>query len=241
MEKRLEKLPRTEQPMTEPRRMGLELTAERGSKRVLELVDVHRTFGDREVLAGVDLLLLAGQRVGLVGPNGAGKSVLFRIALGEDAPDAGAVKTGPSITTGYYAQEHETLDPDQSAVDHVRRGHTMTEGDAVAFLGRFLFDWDTARKPIRTLSGGEKSRVQLALLMQQQPNLLMLDEPTNNLDVVSSEVLEDALDDYRGTVLAISHDRYFLERIAARVVELRDGRLVEYAGGYAEYREAHAD
>ncbi|MEX2229660.1 MAG: ABC-F family ATP-binding cassette domain-containing protein [Dehalococcoidia bacterium] len=235
MEKRLDKLPRTERPIMEPRRMGLTLTAERGSKRVLELMDVRRTFGEREVLRGIDLLLLAGERVGLVGPNGAGKSVLFGIVLGAD-PDGGTVKLGPSIAAGYYAQEHETLDPALSAVEHVRRGRTMTEGDAVAFLGRFLFDFDTSRKPVRTLSGGEKSRLQLAVLMLQQPNLLLLDEPTNNLDVTSSEVLEDAIDDYPGTMLAISHDRYFLERVAGRVVELVDGRLTEYPGGYAEYR-----
>lgn len=240
MEKRLDKLPRTERPMTEPRRMGLTLTAERGSKRVLELIDVSRTFGEREVLAGVDLLLLAGERVGLVGPNGAGKSVLFATVLGAP-PDGGSVKLGPSIEAGYYAQEHETLDPALSAVDHVRRGRTMTEGDAVSFLGRFLFDFDTSRKPVRTLSGGEKSRLQLAVLMLQQPNLLLLDEPTNNLDVTSSEVLEDAIDEYPGTMLAISHDRYFLERVGGRVLELADGRLTEYPGGYAEYRMRHAE
>lgn len=235
MEKRLDKLPRTERPMMEPRRMGLTLTAERGSKRVLEMIDVSRSFGEREVLREVSLLLLAGERVGLVGPNGAGKSVLFTIALGHP-PDSGSVKLGPSIEAGYYAQEHETLDPALSAVDHVRRGRTITEGDAVAFLGRFLFDFDMARKPVRTLSGGEKSRLQLALLMLQQPNLLLLDEPTNNLDVTSSEVLEDAIDEYPGTMLAISHDRYFLERVAGRVLELADARLTEYPGGYAEYR-----
>ena len=240
MEKRLERLPRTERPLTEPRRMGLELSAERGSKRALEVAGVRRRFGEHEVLAGIDLLVLFGERVGLVGANGSGKSVLFRTVLGE-VPDAGAVKLGPSVDVGYYAQEHETLEPALSAVDHVRRARPMTEGDAVAFLGRFLFDWDTARKPVRTLSGGEKSRVQLALLMLRQPNLLLLDEPTNNLDVVSAEVLEDALDEYPGTVLAISHDRYFLERIAGRVVALEEGRLSECPGGYAEYRARRRD
>ena len=120
---------------------------------------------------------------------------------------------------------------------HQRR-RIPSENDLVQTYG---IARDTARKAVRTLSGGEKSRVQLALLMLAQPNLLLLDEPTNNLDVVSSEVLEDAIEDYAGTVLAISHDRYFLERVAGRVVELRDGRLVEYPGGYAEYRGTRPD
>ncbi|MPZ99714.1 MAG: ATP-binding cassette domain-containing protein [Dehalococcoidia bacterium] len=236
MQKRLDKMDRVERPVLDRRRMGLELSAERGSRKVLEVTGLERRFDDIEVLSGLELLIWSGERVGLVGPNGAGKSVLFQLLLGEDEPDGGAIKLGPSIEVGYYAQQHETLDPGRSALEEVRRLRQMHEGDAVAFLGRFLFDYELARRPIRTLSGGEKSRLQMAKLMLTQANLLLLDEPTNNLDIPSCEVLEDALEDYRGTVLAISHDRYFLERIATRIVELRDGRLVEHAS-YAGYRE----
>jgi ATP-binding cassette subfamily F protein 3 len=216
--------------------MGLELTAERGSRKVLEITALSRDFDGHEVLRGVELLIWAGERVVLVGPNGAGKSVLFRIVLGEEQPSAGEVKLGPSVDVGYYAQEHETLDRTRSAIDEVRRLRQMHEVEAASFLGRFLFDYELARKPIATLSGGEKSRLQMAKLMLTTSNFLLLDEPTNNLDIPSCEVLEDVLDDYAGTILAISHDRYFAERVATRVVELREGRLIEHAS-YAEYRE----
>jgi ATP-binding cassette subfamily F protein 3 len=192
------------------------------------------------VLAGLDLLVWHGERVGLLGPNGAGKSVLFRCILGQETPTGGVIKLGPSVRAGYYAQEHETLDPDRTLVEEVRQVRPMYEEQAVSFLGRFLFPYRMVRQRVHELSGGERSRLQLAKLMLSGANFLLLDEPTNNLDLPSSEVLEHALDEFEGTVLVISHDRYFLDRVVDRIIDLQDGALIEYPGDYTYYAEQKA-
>ncbi len=241
-QKMLERMDRVEKPVLERRRMGLELNGWRGSRKVLEVAGLRKAFpaanghGDgRAVLAGLDLLLWHGERVGLLGPNGTGKSVLLRCILGLEAPTAGTIRVGPSIITGYYSQEHETLDPNKTLVEEVRQVKAMYEEQAVSFLGRFLFPYQMARKRVAELSGGERSRLQLAKLMLSGANLLLLDEPTNNLDLPSCEVLENALDEFEGTVLVISHDRYFLDRVVDRIVELEGGTLTDYAGDYTYY------
>jgi ATP-binding cassette subfamily F protein 3 len=234
MEKRLERVNRLDRPVLERRKMGLELNGWRGSNQVLELVDVHKSYS-RPVLGGVNLLIRHGERVGFIGPNGAGKSVLLRLILGTEIPDAGEIKIGPSIKVGYYAQEHETLDPGSTLIDTVRRAGKMSESNAVAFLLRYLFTYQQASEKICTLSGGERSRLQLALLVLSGANFLLLDEPTNNLDIASAEVLENALGDFVGTVLVISHDRYFLDRTVDRILAIEAGKLKEYIGGYSDY------
>lgn len=193
---------------------------------------------EKIVLAGLDLLIWHGERVGLVGPNGAGKSVLFRLIRGEDEPTAGEVKIGPSVSIGYYAQEHEILDYDKTLIDTVRSVAHLTEANAVSFLGQFLFSYQQARGYVRELSGGERSRLQMALLTLSNANFLLLDEPTNNLDIPSAEVLEDTLGNFEGTVFVISHDRYFLDRVVDRIVELDEGQLNEYIGNYSDYQAA---
>jgi ATP-binding cassette subfamily F protein 3 len=239
--KMLERMDRVEKPMLERRRMALELNGWRGSHKVVEVAGLDKVFpakGDRDeqiVLAGLDLLLWHGERVGLLGANGTGKSVLFRCILGLETPTAGTIKVGPSVVVGYYAQEHETLDPNKTLVEEVRQVKAMYEEQAVSFLGRFLFPYQMARKKVSELSGGERSRLQLAKLMLSGANLLLLDEPTNNLDLPSCEVLESALDEFEGTVLVISHDRYFLDRVIDRVVELEEGALTSYPGDYSYY------
>jgi len=247
MLKRLENMERIEQPTLKPRRMGLELTGWRGSNKVLEIVDLDKMFpsenGDDEtiILAGLDLLVWRGERVGLVGSNGTGKSLLFRLILGQDRPSSGEIKIGPSVTVGYYAQEHETLDYGRTLIDTVRRVAMLTENAAVSFLRRFLFSYEQARGQVGSLSGGERSRLQMALLMLSDVNFLLLDEPTNNLDIPSAEVLESAMADFEGTVFVISHDRYFLDRVVDRIVELDGGMLTEYLGGYSDYQAAKAE
>jgi ATP-binding cassette, subfamily F, member 3 len=236
MQTRLEKVEHLDRPILERRRMGFELNGWRGSNLVLELVNVQKAY-TRPVLTDVNFLIRHGERVGLIGSNGAGKSVLLRIILGTEAADAGTIKIGPSINIGYYAQEHETLDLNKTLIESVRRAGAMSESSAVAFLLRYLFTYKQTSEKITTLSGGERSRLQLALLVLTGANFLLLDEPTNNLDIASAEVLENTLADFVGTVLVITHDRYFLDRTLGRILALEDGRVKEYIGGYSDYVE----
>ena len=224
----------------DPRLMDFKVEGWRGSKKVLELIDVDMAFDDEPLFFDANLLLHHGERVGVIGPNGAGKTVLLGMILGEYAPVAGEIKIGPSVRIGYYSQEHGTLEAwlDKTPLDLIRNIQNSSESNAVTFLLRMAFSYEQVRQPIHTLSGGERSRLQLALVMLRQPNLLLLDEPTNNLDIASVEVLEDALDDFVGTVLIVSHDRYFLDQTVDRLVEIRDGALNEFRGGYTEYLQA---
>jgi ATP-binding cassette subfamily F protein 3 len=223
--------------------MEVQFSSERGSTKAVELKDVAMGFGDDLLFVGLNLLVQNGERVGLIGANGAGKSVLFKLILGQLEPLEGLVRVGPSVKVGYYAQQHETLAAfrDRTPIDLIRDIQPMAEGSAVHKLLRFAFTYEQTRQPIFSFSGGERSRLQLLALMLQQPNLLLLDEPTNNLDIGSAEVLEAALDEYTGTILTISHDRYFLDRIVNRIVELEDGSLSEYVGGYSDYVEQKAE
>jgi ATP-binding cassette subfamily F protein 3 len=239
--KRIERIDKIDRPVLERKKMALELSGWRGSDKVLEIADLDKVFpyGDADeniVLAGLNLLIWHGERVGLVGPNGSGKSVLFRLILEQELPSSGEIKVGPSVKIGYYAQEHESLEKEYSLIDSVRYTKPQSEGEAVAFLGKFLFNYEQARGPVKNLSGGEKSRLQMALLMLSDVNFLLLDEPTNNLDIASAEVLEEVIGDFEGTVLVISHDRYFLDRVVNRIVELDEGMLNEYIGNYSDYQ-----
>lgn len=223
--------------VSDQRLMGFKVDGWRGSKKALELKQVSMAFDEDPLFLDASLLLRHGERVGLIGPNGAGKTVLLKLILGELQPAAGDIVVGPSIRIGFYSQEHQTLEGwlDQSPLELIRSMQNSSESNAVNFLLRMAFSYEQARQPVRTLSGGERSRLQLARVMLQQPNLLLLDEPTNNLDIQSVEVLEDALDAFNGTVLIVSHDRYFLDQTVDRLIEIRDGELREYVGGYTEY------
>jgi ATP-binding cassette subfamily F protein 3 len=222
--------------------MGLELNGWRGSNKVLEIADLDKSFhapdGSEDiVLLGLNLLIWHGERVGLLGENGAGKSVLLRCILGNEEPTSGVINIGPSVQIGYYAQQHETLDPNRTLIEEIWDAKSIPEQAAVSVLRRFLFPYLRVRDRVAQLSGGERSRLQLAKLMLSGANFLLLDEPTNNLDLPSCEVLEQALDEFEGTVLVISHDRYFLDRVVERIVELEDGMLHEYPGDYTTYAE----
>ena len=226
--------------VVEAKKMGFELSGWRGSKKVLELVDIAMAFDDDLIFTDVNLILQHGERVGLIGPNGAGKSVLMKLILEQLAPYEGIVKLAPGVTVGYYSQEHQTLQNwlDKTPLDLVRNLRVGSEQSAVAFLMKMLFSYDQVRQTIKTMSGGERSRLQLAILMIQEPNFLLLDEPTNNLDIAAVEVLESVLDDFNGTIFTISHDRYFLDNVVDKVVELRDGAITPYPGGYTDFLEA---
>jgi ATP-binding cassette, subfamily F, member 3 len=250
---RIEKIDPLDRPVLEPKRMGLQINGWRGSNKVLEIKALAKSFSTQAhpstsastgsafaqdaLFADLNMLIRHGERVGLVGPNGAGKSVLLKIVLGEIEADCGEVIVGPSVSIGYYAQQHETLDRAQTLIDVIRHAKLCSEGEAVAFLRKFLFTYEQTRQRIGDLSGGERSRLQLALLMLSGANCLLLDEPTNNLDIASAEVLENALANFEGTVLCVSHDRYFLDRVATRIVELDTGRTTDFAGSYSDYAE----
>lgn len=228
--------------VTERKVMEFQLEGWRGSTKAIEIENLAMAFDDDYVFLGLDLLIRHGERVGLIGPNGAGKSVLFKLILGEMEPVDGVIKIGPSTKIGYYAQEHQTLQDwlHRTPIELIRDIKPMPEGDAVAHLLKFTFTYEQTRQPIGTLSGGERSRLQLLRLMLTQPNLLLLDEPTNNLDIASSEALEAALEDFDGAIFVISHDRYFLDKVVDRVVELKDGSFTGFAGGYTDYlQHAH--
>ncbi len=233
--KMLERMDKVEK-VTDARRVTMDLDGWRGSKKVVELDAIRMVLPDGVILwRDISYTLWHGDRIGLVGPNGSGKSMLLRQILNPDDVEAGRIKVGPSIKIGYYAQEHETLDLDRSPLVELRNLVPMSENAAVAYLNRFLFSYDQVRGRIGDLSGGERSRLQIAKLVATRPNLLLLDEPTNNLDVASIEVLEEALEEFVGTVLVVSHDRYFLDQTVDKIVELRDGTLTRFLGGYTDY------
>ncbi|MDF2748971.1 MAG: transporter related [Gaiellaceae bacterium] len=240
-QRQIDRMEKVERPVLERRRIALRLHPHtRGGQRVFELRGVGVQFGEDVVLADVDLTVVHGERVGLVGPNGAGKSVLLKTVVGELAPTEGEVWVGPSIRIGYLAQDQETLDPHQSPLETVRLAHRCSEGEAVSLLMKFLFPYEQVRRPNELLSGGERTRLQLLLLMLAAPNLLVLDEPTNHLDIESVEALEAALEEFDGTVAVISHDRYFLDRIVDRIVEVREGEVLSFEGGYSHWFERTA-
>jgi ATP-binding cassette subfamily F protein 3 len=242
MQKRLEKIDRVEKPVFEKKTIGLTLAAaKRGSNKTLEVRHAQKTFDEHVVLRDVDFTVWNGQRVGIIGPNGSGKTVLLRCVLGEETLTSGEIVRGPANTLGYYDQEHQTLQPESTLADEMTRHAALTNRELYGLLGRFLFSADDAGKKVRDLSGGEKARVQMARLMLQGANFLLLDEPTNHLDIASAEQLEEALEDFDGTLLVVSHDRYFLDNVAGRILELHDGSVADYEGNFTDYLQAKSD
>jgi ATP-binding cassette, subfamily F, member 3 len=236
-----ERLESTPAPVLNPRQIDVAFNAERGSTLVLEAKALAKSFDERVVLEPFDLEIRHGEAVGLVGANGSGKTTLFRIVRGEELPSGGALRLGPSVVVGYYAQEQETLDPTSTPMDVVRMLKPMSEQAAIGFLNRYLFTRDDMLGRVGGLSGGQRARLQIAALILQGANFLLLDEPTNNLDIPSVERLEEALlaflTEGQGTILAISHDRAFLDTVCGRIVELDAGIVRDYPGGFTWYDE----
>ena len=206
-------------------------------KIALELNGYSRRIGDRTLFDNVTLHLAYGDRVGFIGANGTGKSTLFRDIVSTAAWDNHTLRIGPRTKIGYYAQEHDTLDFDKTLLEEIRLAGDLSRDAAFSVLSRYLFGWTDMDKRIGDLSGGEKSRVQLAKLTVQDVNFLLMDEPTNHLDVQSRERVEEALEVFEGTIFVISHDRYFLDRIVDRIVEIDPPKLAEFAGDFSAYWE----
>jgi ATP-binding cassette subfamily F protein 3 len=239
-QKVLARLERLEKPPMDDQRVRLRFTTnQRESHEVIVCREVCKSYGDRTILRDFSCTVYRGEKVGLMGPNGAGKSTFLRLLMGYDTPDRGTLRLGHNVTVAYYDQEMRTLNTQNTILDEVWQVEPWrTVGDMRAYLGRFLFSSDEVFQSIGTLSGGEKSRVALAKLMLSTANLLILDEPTNHLDIPAREALEQALMAYPGTLLIVSHDRYFLNRIISHLLYLRDGTCVSYPGNYAAY-QAH--
>ena len=239
--KRIDRLDKIEKPPSDREKIEISLGGWRGSEKVLEITDLAKGFPTLDgtalntVLSEINLLLRYRDRVGMIGPNGAGKSLLVRMILGEMAPDSGTIYLGPSIKPGYYAQEFETLEPKISLLETICKAGNFSENRGVAFLKKYQFSYEQRDTLVGSLSGGERARLQIALITLSGANFLLLDEPTNHLDIPSCEVLEDALLDFDGAILAVSHDRYFLDRIVDQIVDLHGIGLDTYLGNYSEY------
>lgn len=207
------------------------------AERVAELEEVSAAYGERVIFEKISLLIRKGDGVALVGPNGAGKTTLLKLLTGELSPVNGRVKLGSRVKIGYFSQEHEGLNPKSSVVNEVMVEFGFSEERARHYLGAFLFQGDDVFKIIGDLSGGEKARLAIMKLMLAGANFLILDEPTNHLDIPAKEAVEEAILSFPGTFLTVSHDRYFLDKVANCMVELADGNLKEYVGNYSYYRE----
>jgi ATP-binding cassette, subfamily F, member 3 len=237
-EKRLEKMERLEKPQDESAIHFHFDCRRRTGEDVLMIDELKKGFDGRTLFDHVKMHLRAGDRVALIGDNGVGKSTLFKCLIGEEKPDGGTIRLGAGVDIGYYDQHQAHLHENKTVLDEVwddfRR---LDQTEVRGALGLFLFTGDDVLMPISTLSGGEKGRVALTKLMLHKDNLLLLDEPTNHLDMDSREVLEDALEGFPGTILAISHDRYFINRFANKVCVLENGGIREYLGNYDDYFE----
>ncbi len=218
-------------------------SAERSGKLVAELEDVTHYFGDKAVIRHFSTLVNRGDRIGIVGPNGAGKSTLVKILVGQLSPSEGTVTLGTKLEVAYFDQLRAHLDPEKNLIDNVCGGQEFIEINgkrrhAISYLGDFLFSPDRVRTPVKALSGGEQSRAILAILFSKPANLLVLDEPTNDLDVETLELLEEILLDFKGTVLLVSHDREFMDNVVTSILVLEgDGRVEEFVGGYGNWVE----
>ena len=237
-EKRLEKMDRLEKPV-EDQRVRFRFEARRRSgDDVLMIKDLKKSFGERTLFRNFSCTLRAGERIALIGPNGVGKTTLLNIITGSQSADTGSVRYGANVDIGYYDQQQASLTPEKQIMSEVWDDFPQMEPDRVrSTLALFLLTGEDVFRPINTLSGGERGRVALAKLMLRKDNLLILDEPTNHLDMDSREVLEGALDGFDGTILAVSHDRYFINRVATRVIEMTADGVTEYVGNYDDYLE----
>jgi len=241
--KRLERL-REERAARRSRLGNVKLAIGEGSrsgKLVCELIDVSKKFSDREIVSHLDLIVSRGDRLGLIGPNGTGKTTLLNLILGSLAPDSGSVRLGANVQPAYFDQMREALDPEKTVAETISQGSEWVElpggrKHVMSYLGDFLFPPRRANSKVAMLSGGERNRLLLARLFARPANVLVLDEPTNDLDIESLELLEQALQDYSGTLLLVSHDRAFLDNVVTQTLAAEGGgRWKEYAGGYSDY------
>ena len=238
MEKRIERMRTTDRP-TRERKMEVRFgEREFRGDEVLTIKGLSKSFGQRALFSGVDLEVVGGERIALLGNSGTGKSTLIKILMGEEGPDEGKIRMGPTVKIGYLPQIIHFDHPERSLLDTMLYELDCTAQTARNRLASFKFRGEDVFKPVSALSGGEQSRLRLCMLMDEKINLLILDEPTNHLDIQSREWIEEAVEEYEGNLLFVSHDRYFIDRFATRVWVLEDGQVTDFRGSYGEYRAA---
>ena len=240
MEKRIERMRVTDRPKKE-RKMEVRFgEREFRGDEVLTIKNLKKSFGERTLFSDVNLEVAGGERIALLGDNGTGKSTLIKILMGEEEPDSGKLRLGPTVKIGYLPQIIHFSHPERSLVDTMIYDLDCTAQTARNRLASFKFRGEDVFKSVSTLSGGEQSRLRLCMLMDSQINLLILDEPTNHLDIQSREWIEEAVEEYEGNLLFVSHDRYFIDRFATRIWMLEDGHITDFKGTYQEYLAAKA-
>ncbi len=238
MEKRIERIRQTDKPRKD-RKMAVRFgEREFRGDEVLSIKNLGKSFGERTLFADVNLEVEGGERIALLGDNGTGKSTLIKIIMGEEEPEVGRLRKGPTIKVGYLPQIIHFDHPERTLVDTMLYDLDCTAQTARNRLAAFKFRGEDVFKPVSALSGGEQSRLRLCMLMDSKINLLILDEPTNHLDIQSREWIEEAVEDYEGNLLFVSHDRYFIDRFATRIWMLEDGRITDFKGTYQEYLSA---
>ena len=234
----LNRMEKMENPVVNVRKMKLKFDIDRPSvDRVLKIQNLSKSYDGKKIFQNLNLEIFRGERVGIIGKNGVGKSTLLKIINGTEKADSGVVTIGEKVTIGYYDQNHKGLDEKASILNEFMFNYPMSEEDVRRLAGGFLFPEEDVFKIIGSLSGGEKARVTLMKLILKKANFLVLDEPTNHLDIYSREVLEEALEDYQGTILIVSHDRYFLEGIVNTIYEITENGAEKFHGNYKEYCE----
>jgi len=234
---RMERIEKTDRPKAE-KMMKIKFSQREFSGDEVLIIDgVSKSFGERKLFSNLELIIEGGERIALIGDNGTGKSTLIKLIMGEDVPDCGMVRRGPSIKTAYLPQIIKFDYPSRNLVDTMLYSEKCTPQTARDRLGSFRFSGEDVYKPVSALSGGEQSRLRLCVLMRDEVNFLILDEPTNHLDIMSREWIEEAVESYGEALLFVSHDRYFIERFATRIWVLENGSIIDFRGDFAEYRE----
>ena len=236
MQHRLERIRKTERPKTEKTMKARFGEKEFFGDSVFAVKGMEKSFGDKRLFSDVELLVEGGERIAILGDNGTGKTTFLRCLLGEEPVDAGRIRFGPTVKTAYLPQIMHFAHPERTLYDTMLYEKNCTPQQARDRLGAFLFSGEDVFKTVGTLSGGEQSRLRLCMLMDEKINLLILDEPTNHLDIASREWVECAIEEYEGTLIFVSHDRYFVDKFATRIWELEDGTIKDYPCGYAKYR-----